>query len=280
MNWLETLETVIGAAGGGGGKRRGRWRRHGNGLWGWLGELIDAVVRWIRPKVRGYVGERMLEARLRMELAGTGAVVKGPFMVRREDGGGTTEIDGLVVGPTGVYVLEAKTYVGEISGGPDDKEWKQILSKKTKRKFQNPLHQNYGHRQVISWLAGRRELGWAVEGIVAFSGEAKFRDKRPKGVMNFNEVAAYIKGRERKRLLTAEEVSGVVERVEAAIKAVTREEKRNHVKRLEERRRAIEAGEPVPGRRAADRRREAREAKKRGAAGLTGTGTGESSGEA
>ena len=233
------LESVLEALGGaGGGKRRPRWK--GNRRVGWLEELIDAVVRWIRTKVRGYVGEKVLETRLRWELAGTGAVVKGPFMVRREDGEGTTEIDGLVVGPTGVYVLEAKTYVGEISGGPDDKEWKQILSKKTKRTFQNPLRQNYGHRQVISWLAGRRELGWAVEGIVAFSGEAKFRDKRPKGVMNFNEVAAYIKGRERKRRLTAEEVAGVVARVDAAINAVTREEKRNHVKRLKERRARLE----------------------------------------
>ena len=80
------LESVLEALGGAGGGKRRRWK--GNRRVGWLEELIDAVVRWIRTKVRGYVGEKVLETRLRVELAGTGAVVRGPFMVRREDGAG------------------------------------------------------------------------------------------------------------------------------------------------------------------------------------------------
>ena len=135
---------------------------------GWLAILWDALVSWLRPKVRGAAGERLLELRLRAELAGTGAAVKGPFMVYRRDGRGTTEMDGLVVAPTGIFVIEAKTYKGEIVGRASDEEWTQVLGR-TQRKFQNPLRQNHGHRREIERIVGPR-LAWAVVPVVAFSG--------------------------------------------------------------------------------------------------------------
>ena len=198
------------------------------------GDLIDALVAWLRPKVRGAAGERVLELRLRAELAGTGAEVKGPFMVRRGDGKGTTELDGLVVAPTGIFVIEAKTYKGEIEGREGDAEWTQVLGR-TRRKFQNPLRQNYGHRKEIERIVGRRLAGTVVP-VVAFSGEARFRWARPEGVMDFGDVAGYVKRWEGgARRLSAEDIAEAKRAVDGAAAAVTKEERRRHVERLKER---------------------------------------------
>ena len=60
MDW----EGLFGALGKAASKRGGRR--------GWIEILVDALVSWLRPKVRGAAGERVLELRLRAELAGAG----------------------------------------------------------------------------------------------------------------------------------------------------------------------------------------------------------------
>lgn len=206
--------------------RRGRRK-------GWLAILWNALVMWLRPLVRGAAGERLLEWRLRVALAGTGAAVKGPFMVYRRDGKTTTELDGLVIAPTGIFVLEAKTYKGEIVGGAGDAEWTQVLGRRH-RKFQNPLHQNYGHRREIARIVGPR-LERAVHQIVAFSGEATFREERPAGVMDFADVAGHIMGWNTRRRLSKSDIAEAKRIVDAAEAAVTREDRKKHVERLKKR---------------------------------------------
>ena len=159
--------------------------------------------------------------------------MKGPFMVYRGDGKGTAEVDGLLIAPTGIFVIEAKTYRGEIEGRADDAEWTQILGR-TWRKFQNPLKQNYGHRKDVERIVGEQLRGEVVP-VVAFSGEAKFRGARPAGVMDFGDVAAYVKARKPRRRLTEGDIAEAKQAVEAAIAAVTKEDRRRHVERLKER---------------------------------------------
>lgn len=222
MDWTGFFEALGKAANRRGGRR------------GWLEVLLDAVVTWLRPKVRGAAGERVLELRLRAELAGTGAAVKGPFMVRRQDGKGTTEVDGLVIAPTGVFVIEAKTYKGEIEGRAGDAEWTQVLGR-TRRQFQNPLRQNYGHCKEIGRIVGPR-LAKTLAGVVAFSGEARFRGERPPGVMDFKDVAGFVKGRkEGAGRLSAADIAEAKRAVDEAAASVTKEERRRHVERLKER---------------------------------------------
>lgn len=201
---------------------------------GWLRGLWETLVRWLVPKVRGMVGERVLEGRLKLSMAGSGAVVYGSFMLRRADGDGTSEVDGLVIARTGVFVIEAKTYKGAVEGKIGAENWVQILGR-TRRKFRNPLKQNYGHMKDVKWIVGS-ELAETVHGVVAFSGEAEFRGERPSAVMNFGEVAGYVKRYKKGRKLTAEEIAGIKRKMDAAIAAVTPEERRRHVERVKERR--------------------------------------------
>lgn len=59
--------------------------------------------------------------------------------------GGTSEVDLILIHPTGVFVIESKNYSGWIFGQDTDKTWTQSLENKKKCKFGNPVWQNEGH---------------------------------------------------------------------------------------------------------------------------------------
>lgn len=56
----------------------------------------------------------------------------------------TTEIDVLMLHPTGVYVIESKNYSGWIFGKAGQGSWTVCLNKRTKERVPNPIRQNEG----------------------------------------------------------------------------------------------------------------------------------------
>ncbi|MDR7869291.1 MAG: nuclease-related domain-containing protein [Tissierellaceae bacterium] len=72
-----------------------------------------------------------------------------------KDDGSTTEIDLVMLSPTGIYVFESKNYSGWIFGNEKSKYWTQTLQNKQKNKFFNPIWQNKGH---ITALKNNLEL--------------------------------------------------------------------------------------------------------------------------
>ena len=63
--------------------------------------------------------------------------------------GQTTEIDALMILPSGILVLESKNYSGWIFGNDKDKNWTQSLKGGTKNHFYNPVLQNQGHIKAL-----------------------------------------------------------------------------------------------------------------------------------
>lgn len=61
----------------------------------------------------------------------------------------TTEVDIVAVSDKGIYIFEVKNYGGYIFGSEKDKYWTQVLNRRTKHKFYNPLRQNYAHTMAI-----------------------------------------------------------------------------------------------------------------------------------
>ena len=59
--------------------------------------------------------------------------------------GQTTEIDALMIFPSGILVLESKNYSGWIFGNDRDRNWTQSFKGGTKNHFYNPVLQNQGH---------------------------------------------------------------------------------------------------------------------------------------
>lgn len=90
------------------------------------------------------------------------------------DSRGLTQVDHLVLGPDGIFVLETKTYGGLITGGLHAATWTQHLAGGTKTSFQNPTRQNHRHCSAVrEVLAG---LAVPVHGYVVSAGRARFGD--------------------------------------------------------------------------------------------------------
>lgn len=68
--------------------------------------------------------------------------------IPKEDGT-TTEIDLIMLSPTGIYVFESKNYSGWIFGDEKSQYWTQTLENKKKNKFFNPIWQNKGHINAL-----------------------------------------------------------------------------------------------------------------------------------
>lgn len=83
------------------------------------------------------------------------------------------EIDFIVVGDTGVFVIEAKNHVGKIVGAPDDMEWKQYKSDKNGRAYTktlpNPIKQADWHTINITRLLTRMGFRTAASGLLVFT---------------------------------------------------------------------------------------------------------------
>lgn len=61
----------------------------------------------------------------------------------------TTEIDVVLLHPSGIYVIESKNYSGWIFGKADQRNWTVCLNRNTKERVPNPIRQNNGHISAL-----------------------------------------------------------------------------------------------------------------------------------
>ncbi|HSI67723.1 MAG TPA: NERD domain-containing protein [Planococcus sp. (in: firmicutes)] len=97
------------------------------------------------PTVKGFLGELGVRFALRK-------LDKEKFKVIHDitlqNGEKTAQIDHIVIGTNGIFVIETKNYKGWIFGSERASKWTQTIYK-SKKRFQNPIHQNYGHIKVL-----------------------------------------------------------------------------------------------------------------------------------
>lgn len=156
--------------------------------------VIACAVGYLLGRYRVYSlqsrGEAIVWARLKAEFGGAGYHLMNSVTVAVDDG--TTQIDHILIGPTGVLVIEAKHYSGKIYASADAAKWTQFLPGK-KSVFQNPLRQNYKHLRAVQELAGLHGDG-VVRGAVVFTGTAAFKDGMPEGVFGLDGLVDFVRG--------------------------------------------------------------------------------------
>lgn len=75
-----------------------------------------------------------------------------------KDDGTTTEVDVIMLHEAGIYVFESKNFSGWIFGRERDSQWTQMLNKRTKKKFFNPIWQNKGHVAALQKVLVNKEV--------------------------------------------------------------------------------------------------------------------------
>lgn len=144
----------------------------------------------------------------------------------------TTQIDHVLVSRFGVFVIETKHFSGWIYGDEKSKQWTQVIFKR-KHRFQNPLHQNFKHVKAVQALMDFLPPEQII-GLVVFTGDAKFKSKRPAGVYSLEELIAHLKRLEQ-RQLSENRMQFCVGRLERRRLALTRETDIEHRANLETR---------------------------------------------
>lgn len=96
----------------------------------------------------GNYGELKVERRLQLFINKEDVILENLLL---PDGGGTTEIDKVIISKKGILCVESKFWGGYISGG-DVGDWTQTSfydGVKKQRKLHNPVIQNQGHIKAL-----------------------------------------------------------------------------------------------------------------------------------
>ena len=146
--------------------------------------------------------------------------------------GGTTQVDHILVSRYGVFVIETKDYTGWIFANAEHDTWTQVTFT-DKFKFQNPIHQNYGHVRAVQELLDFVPSN-AIHSAVVFVGDAEFKTDIPAGVFTLHQLVRHIKAYT-EEVLSHNRVQFCVGRLETARLAVSGETDVAHVEALQRR---------------------------------------------
>ncbi len=99
----------------------------------------------LRPKIKGYFGERGVKRTLRKLPNDEHEVLQDLMLSTGKD---LTQIDHVVISKYGIFDIETKNFSGFISGNEWDKEWQQITDNGL-HPIPNPVRQNYKHTLAL-----------------------------------------------------------------------------------------------------------------------------------
>lgn len=142
---------------------------------------------------------------------------------------GTTQIDHIVVSRFGVFVIETKDYKGWIFADAKSKKWTQVIYS-WRFKFQNPIHQNYGHVKAVQALLDFVPTN-NIESIVVFVGRAQFKTEKPSGVYELSTMVDYLRSK-KDEVLTENRMQFIVGRIECLRLQLTKETDIQHQQHL------------------------------------------------
>lgn len=192
--------------------------------------LIVARIVLRLPAVKGFIGEFAVRIVLN-NLSKEEYVILNDIMIPIE--GKTTQIDHIVISLYGIFVIETKNFKGWILGKEKDRQWTQVIFKR-KERFQNPVHQNYGHiRALEDLLAGDYER--ELVSIISFGSRATLKDVQILSpnvkVINRTQLLGTIRSYQQP-VLTQHELQKLVHTIETASVSKNKGAKKAHVQSI------------------------------------------------
>jgi len=150
-------------------------------------------VNWNLPKLKGMAGEKQI-TRILKTLDPKEYILINDLYLPKEDGK-TTQIDHVLIGPQGIYVIETKNYKGWITGSEHKQTWTQTNYKR-KDKFYNPIWQNSGHIKALQAAIGDSLHDVPIHSIIVFGRQAELKftqSFKNATVMNSPQLLSHIK---------------------------------------------------------------------------------------
>ncbi|MFC2947684.1 nuclease-related domain-containing protein [Virgibacillus sediminis] len=120
-------------------------------------------------KRKGEIGEYKIDIQLD-QMPKKYRFLSDLLIENRKARSGYSQIDHVVITPSGVFVIETKNYQGTVYGGKGRKTW----SVNGKFKMMNPFLQNYGHIQALKSLVGKQYHNQFIS-MVSFTKRSTFK---------------------------------------------------------------------------------------------------------
>jgi hypothetical protein len=139
----------------------------------------------------------------------------------------TTQIDHVVVSNFGIFCIETKAYSGWIFGNANQEYWTQVIFRYKKR-FYNPLRQNYAHVKAVEYLIKPYYPKLSVVSFIAFPYADKLKISGTDLVGHMRDVVNKIKSFTNQILSDTERdnIYGILERTNIHDKEVRKSHNR------------------------------------------------------
>lgn len=187
--------------------------------------LLAALGRRQRsPEEKGRRGEALVSAQLRS--AFNAAHFDALSDLTLPTSYGTTQIDHVIVAPTGVFVIETKNMSGWIFGGSEQAKWTQS-TRRNKHQFQNPLRQNYKHVKAVQHALGLPAEH--IHNVVVFVGTAEPKTLMPPNVLWGTDALTRYVGHSREVIFDLGDVQAMKSKLRAAALADTAATRTAHI---------------------------------------------------
>ena len=175
-------------------------------------------------------GEQFVREQLRIHFAAPDFHLLNHITLKLKDG--TTQVDHILVSRYGVFVIETKDYSGWIFANSQHSTWTQVLYG-GKFKFQNPIFQNFRHKQAVQDLLDFLPPN-VIKPVVVFVGSAEFKTDIPSGVFTISGLIEHIRSF-KEEVLSSNRVQFCVGRLETTRLAITDLTDLEHLESLEHR---------------------------------------------
>jgi hypothetical protein len=153
--------------------------------------VVALLLNWKRPFLIGKRGENFVSRKL-LELDSKHYKVLGDLMLPSLGNTNTTQIDHIVVSDFGIFCIETKSDSGWIFGNARQQHWTQVLYR-YKKKFYNPLRQNYAHIKAVEAIVSPKYQKVPIRGFIAFPCAEKLKISGTDAVGHVEDVLVKIK---------------------------------------------------------------------------------------
>lgn len=193
----------------------------------WLFVLIIIIllslaifIKWRLPFLTGRSGELFVSGKL-FQLNHAHYKVLNNLLLPSRGNSETTQIDHVVVSNFGIFCIETKAYSGWIFGDANQEDWTQVIFHYKKR-FYNPLRQNYAHVKAVEDLIKPYYPKLSVVSFIAFPYADKLKISGTDLVGHIRDVVNKIKGFTNQILSDTERdnIYGILERTNIQNKEV------------------------------------------------------------
>jgi len=148
------------------------------------------------------------------------------IMIKRENG--TSQIDHILIGKKGVFVIETKDFNGKIYGDQYAKYWTQKLNGR-KNTFYSPIRQNYGHIKALKEILDRKDI---FISLIVFTNKSKIKKvKTEVPVIQLKKLKRFIKKYKSDIYLSKDEISEIYSSINKK-NIISNRTIKKHVKRL------------------------------------------------